>query len=424
MVINEKKQIAVRLIKRLRSKGFKGYLVGGCVRDMVMNNESKTKDFDIVTDAKPKDIIRIFDRTIKVGMKFGVIKVLQGKTEFEIATFRKDGEYKDGRRPVSVEFCDEKEDVYRRDLTINGLLYNPVSDEIIDYVNGKDDIKNKIIRTIGNPFERFSEDYLRMIRAVRFASRFDFTIEKYTWEAVLKYAPNITDISKERIYDELNKILTHQNRNTALKYLYESFLLKYILPEVFNHLDGKPEQQRIMNRIFEELPGDADFETVFTSMYIMIYFDRCYQNSIPKSITKHINKRCRDLKFSNARIKKVLEIFRVSFLIWNIEQFRVWEIKRLLRSPEINQALQLNKIIHKIMKIETNSVEYCEGKLSEYKNTIFIKPIINGDDLLALGIKPGKIYAEILFDVENQQLEGNLSDKSFAVEYIKDKYFK
>jgi poly(A) polymerase len=422
MKTKEKKEIAISLIKKLRSKGYKGYLVGGCVRDKIMNNEDKTQDYDIVTDAKPKDIIKFFPRTIKVGMKFGVIKVLQNKLEYEIATFRKDGNYEDGRRPVSVEFSDEKEDVYRRDLTINGLLYDPISDKVIDYVNGKEDIENKIIRTIGDPFERFSEDYLRMIRAIRFASRFNFSIEERTWQAILEYASNIDKISKERIYDELNKILTNENRAIALKYLYDSQLLKYILPEVFSYLNENPEQNNLLPKLFDELSNKAHFETVFASMYVVIYFDEYYKSPVPKNVINRINKKCRELKFSNTLTKSVIEIFQVSFYIWNIEQLKVWEIKRLLRSPEINKALGLNKILNKIMNLKSNAVNYCEDKLYKYNDSIFVTPLINGQDLIDLGIAQGRLYSEILYDVENQQLEDNLNTKSQAIEYVKNKY--
>lgn len=421
-----RKKTALDIIKKLNDHNYKAYLVGGCVRDMLMGKTPK--DYDIVTDAFPQDILKIFDRTIEVGIQFGIVRVLENNIEFEIATFRKDGEYLDGRRPVSVEFTDEKEDVFRRDFTINGLLYDPVKNEIIDYIGGKEDINNKLIRTIGDPYKRFSEDYLRLIRAIRFATRFDFKINQKSWNAILKLAPNIVKVSNERIYDELKKILTHPNRTKAIRYLYESAILRYIIPEIYEHYNNNESKTfknllQIMNFIDNEVLSNVAFESMFALLFIMINFTKYYPDTSPeKEKLKAIDKKCRDMKFSNKENKIVVETFRTSFKIWTAINMQEWEIKRLFRSPVIIQSIEIDLKINKVLQLKNDSPRHCIQKYNEYKNNIFIKPLINGEDLKTMGLKSGKIFKEILFDVENKQLENKLSTKEEAINYIKNNY--
>ena len=221
---------AIDIVKTLQANGHKAYFAGGCVRDMVMGNESA--DYDIATSALPQEVLRLFDKTIPVGAQFGVVIVVKNGHNFEVATFRKEGSYSDGRHPDYVAFTTPEDDVKRRDFTINGLLYDPVNDEVLDYVGGQADISSGIIRTIGNPIERFSEDKLRMIRAIRFASQFDFPINEETRKAIIKLANEINIVSAERIRDELEKILKGKNPHVGIKLLDELSLLKEILPEV------------------------------------------------------------------------------------------------------------------------------------------------------------------------------------------------
>ena len=221
---------ALNIAQRLKENGYKVYFVGGCVRDFLLN--INPKDIDIATNARPDEIEAIFPFTISVGKQFGVIIVVIGKKQYEVATFRKDGEYVDGRHPLKVHFSSEKEDVLRRDFTINGLLYDPFADTIIDYVGGQEDLKNRIIRTIGKPEQRFTEDKLRMIRGVRFSVRFGFRIESNTLSAIKKMAKTLLECSAERIRDELTLILTGNNPQKGLELLDKTTLLKVILPEV------------------------------------------------------------------------------------------------------------------------------------------------------------------------------------------------
>ena len=207
------RQTAIRVIKQLHRNGFQALMAGGCVRDMLLGR--RAKDYDIATEAPPKDVIKLFRRTLKIGAKFGVVVVMIDDQQVEVATFRTETGYADGRHPGSVEFSNAAEDASRRDFTINGMFYDPLQKEVIDYVDGQADLKAGIVRTIGKPSERFGEDYLRMLRAIRFSTALDFAIEEKTYNAIRRRAGDITKISGERIAMELESALTHPNRQTA-----------------------------------------------------------------------------------------------------------------------------------------------------------------------------------------------------------------
>src|SRR5712691_28682 len=221
---------AIDIIRELRRRGHEAYLVGGCVRDMVMGIEPA--DYDIATSAKPEEIVKIFPRTESIGAQFGVVLVICRGKPFEVATFRSDEAYVDGRRPTGVVFTDARQDVLRRDFTINGLLYDPITHEVIDYVDGRADIRAKLVRAIGDPHARFEEDKLRILRAVRFGARLGYTIEPATWDAVREMAPRIHQVSSERIRQELVRILTEGQAAHGIRMLHESGLRVEILPEL------------------------------------------------------------------------------------------------------------------------------------------------------------------------------------------------
>src|SRR5438552_4761058 len=221
---------ATEIVRELRSRGHEAYLVGGCVRDMVMGLEPA--DYDIATSAKPEEIVKMFPRTESIGAQFGVILVIHRGHPFEVATFRSDEAYVDGRRPTGVVFTDAKQDVLRRDFTINGLLYDPISKEVIDYVGGQADIQAKLVRAIGDPHARFEEDKLRILRAVRFGARLGYQIEPRTWQAVVAMAPRIHQVSSERIRDEVCRILTEGRAARGFLLMEESGLAAIILPEL------------------------------------------------------------------------------------------------------------------------------------------------------------------------------------------------
>lgn len=224
------KEKALSILKKLHKNGYNAYFCGGCVRDYLL--QRSPKDYDIVTNAIPEQIQTIFKRTIPVGAQFGVMKVVFDKDIFEVATFRKDGKYKDGRRPEAINFSDEKEDALRRDFTINGLFYDPIYDRIIDYVGGREDIKRKFIRTIGIPKERFSEDYLRLMRAIRFSCQLNFSIEQETWKSICSMPELVQNVSKERIRDELMKMLISEQPAKALRMLKKAAYFSISYPNL------------------------------------------------------------------------------------------------------------------------------------------------------------------------------------------------
>jgi len=229
--MDAKREAATEIVRRLRREGFQAYLVGGCVRDLVMGREPK--DYDIATDATPDQVVRLYPESVTVGAQFGVVIVPREAGNIEVATFRSDGRYADGRHPTVVRFAKTpQEDVRRRDFTINGLLFDPASDEVLDYVGGQADIRARRIRTIGDPIDRFSEDRLRMLRAVRFAARFGFALDAAGRDAILKLASQIHDVSHERVRDEIVKILAEGQARRGFELLDETGLLKEVLPEI------------------------------------------------------------------------------------------------------------------------------------------------------------------------------------------------
>lgn len=419
--MNKQYKTSIKIINKLHEKGYKAYLVGGCVRDMILGVESK--DYDIVTNAKPEDIIKLFKRTVKVGIQFGVIKVIENRFDFEVATFRKDGDYFDGRRPQTIDFSDEKEDVYRRDFTINGLLYDPINNNIIDYVGGKEDIKHKIIKTIGDPEKRFEEDYLRIIRAIRFASKYNFDIEENTRQALFKLVHKIVNVSKERINDELTKMFNDTNRDIAVLYLIETNILKYIFPGIFKYISMK-KNINITRNIMVELRNDLNFVSTVALLFTLRIFYRDYNiTGITDIMIDNIIDKLKELKLSNAEITNIKEIIRVINELWNIKNLSLWQVKRLLRSPYIKLCMKINKEINIKMNLNYDDiVSSFYQKYDKYKDNLYHETLIGGSDLIKLGYKPGKIFSEILFDIENKQLEAIISTKDEALEYIHKTY--
>lgn len=232
------KKLAYRVVRRLRSRGHEALLAGGCVRDMLLGR--RPADYDVATSATPKQVKKIFGHVLMVGAKFGVAMVIQGSRRIEVATFRTDLSYSDGRRPDGVKFVSAREDALRRDFTINGMFYDPVEDKVVDYVNGQADLKAGVIRAIGEPTRRFDEDYLRMLRAVRFSAKFGFPIEPATAEAIRDHAAKIVQISGERVRDELEKMVSHRSAAKAVDQLHELGLLAHVLGELYVEPAGLP----------------------------------------------------------------------------------------------------------------------------------------------------------------------------------------
>ena len=426
------KQNAIDIVKTLQGNGYKAYFAGGCVRDMIMGRESA--DYDIATNALPNDVMHLFDETIPVGVQFGVVIVVKEGHNFEVATFRTEGSYSDGRHPDYVAFSTPEDDVKRRDFTINGLLYDPIKNEMLDYVSGREDISKGIIRTIGNPIERFTEDKLRMIRAARFACRFNFPIHEKTRQAIIKLARQIHVVSAERIREELEKILTSPNPHIGIRLLDEFHLLQEILPEVSGmkgvrqpenfHPEGdvfvhtllclskmkNPSWTLAMGLLLHDIGKTVTFEES----------DRIRFNLHEKVGADMAANICNRLKTSNAEKERIVWLVQKHLYFKDAQKMRLSKLKRLFASDGYPELAELCRIDALSSSGDLSDYNYCQEMFSKLpQEEVKPKPLINGLDLIALGLKPGPLFREILTKIEDEQLEGNLKTKEEALEKVK-----
>ncbi|TVM00525.1 MAG: phosphohydrolase [Candidatus Brocadia sp. WS118] len=434
------KQNALEIVKALQEHGYKAFFAGGCVRDMLMGKASA--DYDIATNALPQDVIKLFEKTIPVGLQFGVVIVVKNSNNFEVATFRTEGSYSDGRHPDYVTFSTPEDDVKRRDFTINGLLYDPIKNEILDYVGGREDISLGIIRTIGDPFERFTEDKLRMIRAARFACRFNFPIHPDTKEAIIQLAPQIHVVSAERIREELEKILTGPNPHIGIKLLDELHLLQEILPEVSNmkgvrqpenyHPEGdvfvhtllclsklaplnetgmeRPSFTLAMGVLLHDIGKTSTFEEL----------DRIRFNLHEKVGADMTAKICDRLKTSNAEKDLIVWLVLKHLYFKDAQKMRQNKLKRLFANEGYPELAELCRIDALASSGDLSDYHFCQDMFSKLSHEeVKPKPLITGHDLIAMGLKPGPVFKDILTKIEDGQLDGNLTTKEAAIEAAK-----
>jgi tRNA nucleotidyltransferase/poly(A) polymerase len=392
-----KPDAATEIVKELRRQGHEAYFVGGCVRDMVMQIEPA--DYDIATSAHPEQIIKIFPRTEPIGSQFGVVLVIKRGHPFEVATFRSDEAYIDGRRPSGVVFTDAKQDVLRRDFTINGLLYDPVSGQVIDYINGRADIDAKIVRAIGDPHARFEEDKLRILRAIRFGARLGYTIEPATWDAARAMAPKIHQVSSERIRQELCRILTEGQAARGVRMLEESGLRAEILPELAwaSHIEKSLE--------FLTRGSSEDL-----AMGVLLHHT-------PAEDVQRIVER---LKFSRAEMHHIAALVVNLPRFSEVRQMSTSSLKRFFRLDRFEDHLKLARI-HTLAAGESiEDYSYAALKRKEWADEeIWPKPLVTGNDLIGLGFSPGPQFKEILIQIEDQQLEGRLTSREETIEFIR-----
>ena len=429
---------ARKVIARLRENGHIAYFAGGCVRDMVRG--ITPKDYDIVTDARPEAVQTLFARTFAVGAHFGVIIVLEDSFQFEVATFRSDEAYIDGRHPSAVHFSSPEEDAKRRDFTINGMFYDPVAEQVIDLVGGQADIAAKLVRAIGEPAKRFTEDRLRMLRAVRFATVLDYQIDNQTWEALVANATSINQISAERIRDELMRIFLSPNRVRGWDLLDSSGLMPVILPEL-EAMKGvlQPEQFHPEGDVFvhtrlmlQLLPEEVSVPLVLAVLFhdvakpVTATVDKTGRirfnehDRIGAQMTEAIMRR---LRFSGAEIDATIEMVRQHMVFKDAPNMRVAKLKRFMARPTFEDELELHRVdcesSHRIL----DNYEFLLRKREEFANEPIIPPpLVRGDDLIALGLKPGPKFGEILEAVETRQLEGTLRTRDEALEWVKREY--
>lgn len=433
MDIKHKEKHALEIVKRLTQKGFLAYFAGGCVRDLVMKKAAE--DYDIATTAKPEEIEKLFPKSVAVGKQFGVIVIVVEKNHFEVATFRSEGVYQDGRHPEHVTFTTPEEDAKRRDFTVNGLFFDPLKKKIIDYVGGRDDIRGKIIRTIGKPYERFHEDRLRLLRAIRFAANLGFKIEPKTWLAVKELACEIHSVSQERIRDEIVKMFTHPNAGMGLGLLSESGLLKEILPEVermkgveqppefhpegdvFIHTKMLLDQLQDASPIlaFGALLHDVGKPPTFSREGGKIRF---YNHSkVGADMAREILTR---LRFSNREIDGVISCVENHMKFANVKEMRLGKLKQFVARNIFPTELELHRIDCLASHGKLDLYHFLKQQMKTFeKEELKPKRILTGDDLISLGMKPGPAMKEILAEAYALQLEGKIKDRKQGLEWAR-----
>jgi poly(A) polymerase len=437
--MSETETIAAGIVRRLREAGHRAYYAGGCVRDMLRGVEPK--DYDVATGARPEEVQALFARTVAVGAHFGVICVLEGGRQFEVATFRSDGAYIDGRHPQEVTFSSPREDAERRDFTINGMFYDPIGREVIDFVGGRADLERRLLRAIGDPASRFREDRLRMLRAVRFATVLGFEIDPGTWEALQKQAAEIHNVSAERIRDELVRIFLSPNRVRGLDLLDESGLLGETIPEMLA-LKGCEQPPQFhpegdvwvhTRRMLELLPAEVSVPLVFSVLLHDIgkpptfLFDPAEgrirfnaHDKVGAAMTRYIMER---LRFSRDEIEATVEAVDQHMVFKDVQKMRVAKLKRFMARQGFDTEMELHRVDCASSHAMLDNYEFLRRKQEEFANEPLIPPpLVTGDDLIAMGWKPGPKFKEVLEAVQTRQLEGTLTNREEALEWVRKEY--
>jgi poly(A) polymerase len=426
--------LATGIVERLRQAGHQAYLAGGCVRDQLLGREPH--DFDVATSAPPETVVRLFPRTVPIGAQFGVILVLEGENRFEVATFRSDDAYVDGRRPSRVHFGSAREDALRRDFTINALFLDPTTGAVVDFVGGQDDLRAGIIRAIGDAGARIAEDRLRMLRAVRFAARFGFTIEPATHAALVAAAPTIVDIADERIGDEIVKILTEGSARRGFALLHETGLLAAVLPEVarmsgvVQSPDYHPEGDVLTHTLLllDQLPAGGSetlalgalLHDVGKPLCAAVHDGRMTFYGHPAVGAEIALGICQRLRRSRAVWDRVEYLVRNHLRLVQAPEMRLSTLKRFLREDGIDELLTLARLDALASNRDLTYVGFCERRRTELAGEDHLRPprLLGGDDLLALGYRAGPQIGEILRALEEAQLEGQVATRDEAYRLV------
>src|SRR5215472_14857346 len=427
---------AVSIVRKLRERGFVAYFAGGSVRDALLGQPPK--DIDIATNARPEDVGSLFQRTIAVGVQFGVQRVLEGGFEFEVATFRSDGRYVDGRHPLEVRFAGAEEDAARRDFTINGMFYDPIGEKLIDFVGGRQDLAQGVIRAIGVAADRFGEDRLRLLRAIRFAAHFRFQLEAATWAALGNASKEIVAVSPERIREELSKILSDPERLRGFDLLDQSGLLAVILPEV-EGLKGceQPEQfhpegdvfvhtRKMLGLLGPEASGVQALAVLLHDIGkpIARSFDptenRIRFNGHDRLGAEMAEKVMVRLRLSRQETELVVEAVRNHMIFKDVQQMRPAKLKRFMARPNFDLELELHRVDCAGSHGDLENYRFLVNKKEELANEPLIPPpLVRGDDLLNLGMIPGPRIGELLHAIQTAQLEGEIKTRSEAIDLLK-----
>lgn len=447
------KDFATSIVKTLRQQGFEAFLVGGCVRDLLLGREPK--DFDVATSATPRQVMAIFPETYAVGEQFGVVLVplaahsgeggcapeATPKSQcVEVATFRSDIGYTDGRHPDEVRFSqDPREDVARRDFTINGMLLDPLSGDVIDYVGGRKDLEAGVIRSIGDPVHRFAEDKLRMLRAVRFAARFEYAIEPATFAAMRELADQIAVVSRERVRDELTRMLVEGHPRRAFLLLDESGLLRYVLPEISAmHGVEQPPEFHPEGDVFvhtllllDNLPQPCSAALAWGALLhdvgkpatFRIAPDRIRFDGHVDVGTKIAQNICRRLRFSNNETEQILALIENHMRFGDATKMKESTLKKFMRLRDFDEHMALHRADCLASHRNLAAYEYIRQKRAEIPpETMRPTPLVTGNDLIAAGHVPGPKFKEILGAVEDAQLEGRLPSRDAALEFVRREF--
>jgi len=428
-----RESLAFKVIQTLHQAGFDAYLAGGCVRDR--ERGVSPKDFDIATNAHPKSILGLFEKTIPVGLAFGVVLVVMEGESFEVATFRREGNYQDGRHPGEITFSTLEQDAQRRDFTVNGLYFDIRSQALIDLVGGRADIQKKIIRTIGDPEARFLEDHLRMMRAIRFAVQLGFEIEKTTYQAIKKHASKIRLISPERIRDELSKTLTSADPELGIRLLDETGLAQEFLPElskmkgIEQPMEYHPEGDVFIHTLLL-LKGmkNPELELAMGALLHDVAKPNTFQRA-PDRIRFHghdvlgaqmARDICKRLAFSNEQSELIASLVLEHLRFKDVFNMRLSTLKRFLSLPRFDLHLEQHRLDCLASHGNLDAYHFVKQKYEEFlKEPPPPLRLVTGEDLIQMGFVPGPVFSEIIRKVEDQILEGTIKTKEEGLSFVK-----
>lgn len=427
-----------QIISKLQQAGFEAYFAGGCVRDSLRG--VSPKDYDIATNARPEEVEPLFSKTIPVGISFGVLLiVLEGET-YEVATFRSEGDYQDGRHPSRVTFSSLEEDAKRRDFTVNGLYLDTRTNQVIDFVEGQKDLQNRLIRTIGDPEKRFLEDHLRMMRAIRFAVQLDFEIEAPTFQAIKKHADKLNSISPERIRDEFSKILTSPNPARGLRLLDEAGLCRQFLPEIEQmkgveqpseyHPEGDVYIHTLMlleglKNAELELAMGALLHDVAKPATFVRASDRIRFHGHDVLGAKMAETICRRLTFSNQQTELIVSLVLEHLRFKDVFNMRLSTLKRFLSLPRFDLHLEQHRLDCLASHKNLDAYEFAKQKYEDFlKQPPPPLKLLTGEDLKQMGFTPGPVFSKILREVEDQILEGKIIEKQDAIQFVQEHFVK
>jgi poly(A) polymerase len=405
------RDLALDVVRRLRAAGFVALWAGGCVRDQILG--IPPKDYDVATSAEPEQVRDVFGRrkTLAIGQSFGVITVVgpRGSGQIDVATFRRDAAYSDGRHPDQVTFTTAEQDALRRDFTINGLFYDPIESRVIDYVGGQEDLREGIVRAIGDPRERIAEDKLRMLRAVRFAARFDFALDERTLTAVQEQAHELVIVSAERIAAEMRLILTNQNRARGVQMLQAARLLEVVLPEIVELVPDEPWSPESLAdtpwRRTLHILHKLQQPTFAVALAVLL-------RELPAELPRRVYERW---KLKNEELEGVVRCRNDESVIRRASQTPWPRLQRVLVAPRCEELLAYCQAVAEALDGGATEIDFCRQKLALPPAELNPPPLITGDDLKQLGIPAGPAYREILERIRDEQLNQRIATREEAI---------